>query len=111
MRQMVFEAEKIVANENPENMVKLLGGLLDESWRMKKCLSESISNKLIDEIYDKAKSAGAYGGKLAGAGGGGFLFFLVPADRKTQVKEALGNLLEVQFNFESEGSKIIYAAS
>jgi D-glycero-alpha-D-manno-heptose-7-phosphate kinase len=108
MYQMVFEAEKIISDENTENMVKYLGELLYEGWNLKKCLSGKISNNFIDEIYSKAIEAGAYGGKLAGAGGGGFLFVLIPEGKKQAVRNALGDLLEVKFRFENEGSKIIY---
>ena len=108
MHQMVFEAEKIMASEKSGPMVERLGELLDESWGLKKRLSSRITNSFIDEVYAKAVKAGAYGGKLAGAGGGGFLFFLVPSGKKEEIRKAMGDLLEVRFNFEEEGSKIIY---
>ena len=108
MQRMVFEAEQIISDEQPENMIKCLGELLHESWNLKKCLSSRITNSVIDEVYDKAIKAGAYGGKLAGAGGGGFLFALVPKERQQSVRGALKDLLEVSFKFENEGSKIIY---
>jgi len=108
MHRMVFDAEKIISEESPEDMVRGLGELLDEGWELKKQLSGNISNPFIDDIYEKAKSAGAYGGKLGGAGGGGFFFLLVPEAKRDAVREALKGLLEVKFRFESEGSKIIY---
>lgn len=108
MYQMVFEAEQIISDKKPEDIVGALGALLHESWNLKKRLSNQITNKFIDELYDKAIRAGAYGGKLGGAGGGGFLFLLVPKSREQAVREALKDLLEVNFKFEKEGSKIIY---
>lgn len=108
MHRMVFEAEKIISDENPGDMVRVLGELLHEGWMLKKQLSSKITNDFIDDLYARARSAGAYGGKLAGAGGGGFLFMFVPDERKGAVRKALDGLLEVTFRFEAEGSKIIY---
>jgi len=108
MYQMVFEAEKIISDEKPEDMIKYLGELLHEGWNLKKRLSSKITNDFIDEKYCKAMEAGAYGGKIAGAGGGGFLFMLAPREKQQAVRQALDGLLEVNFKFENEGSKIIY---
>lgn len=108
MRRMVHDAETVISAEEPPGMVRTLGEMLDEGWALKKRLSGRITNDFIDGVYEKAGKAGAYGGKLAGAGGGGFLFLLVPEDRKPAVRSAMGGLLEVKFRFESEGSKIIY---
>lgn len=108
MYRMVFDAEKIISGNKPEEMVKNLGELLNESWNLKKCLSNQITSDLVDDIYNKAMQAGACGGKLAGAGGGGFLFFLAPKDKQEAVRKALDGLLEVNFRFENDGSKIIY---
>lgn len=108
MHGMVHEAEKVISDEDPEGMLRGLGELLDEGWGLKKRLSGGITNPFIDDIYAKAKSAGAYGGKLGGAGGGGFFFLLVPEAKREAVRKALKGLLEVQFRFEAEGSKIIY---
>jgi D-glycero-alpha-D-manno-heptose-7-phosphate kinase len=108
MHQMVFEAEKIISDEEPEEMIKRLGELLRESWELKKCLSSEVSNGLINESYEAALKAGAYGGKISGAGGGGFLTLIVKKDKQRAVREALKNLLEVDFKLEKEGSEIIY---
>lgn len=108
MYQMVFDAEKIIANEPPETMLRKLGELLHEAWRLKKSLSTKISNDHIDQMYARAMAAGAYGGKLAGAGSGGFLFFLVPQEKQAAVRKALKDHLEVNFSFEKEGSRIIH---
>lgn len=108
MYNMVFEAENIISDANPDEMIKELGTLLHQSWLLKKNLSNQISNPMIDDLYDKALKAGAYGGKVAGAGGGGFVFFLVAKDYQDKVRTALSDYLEVNFKFEREGSKIIY---
>lgn len=108
MYQMVFEAEKAISNKSPQEMVRHLGELLHEGWELKKCLSTKITNDAIDDAYKKALDAGAYGGKLAGAGSGGFLFVLAPQDKQPAIRQALDGLLEVKFRFENEGSKIIY---
>jgi len=109
MYDMVYEAEEIISSDDsPENMVKYLGELLHESWNLKKCLSSRITNNFIDEVYSKAMEAGAYGGKLAGAGGGGFLFVLAPQEKQRSIRNALSSLLEVNFKFDNGGSRIIY---
>jgi len=108
MHEMVFDAERIISQEDAPGMVRTLGELLNEGWELKKRLSTKITNDFIDDIYAKARRAGAYGGKLGGAGGGGFLFMLVDRDKQQAVRDALKDLLEVRFRFESEGSKIIY---
>jgi len=84
------------------------GLLLDEAWKRKKLLSNSISSTFLDEIYEKAKSAGAVGGKLLGAGGGGFFVFYVEDKKKDLVRKALIEYNEVFFKFENDGSSIIF---
>ena len=105
---MVFEAEKVISDQPADMMVQSLGEMLHKSWDLKKSLSSRITNAHIDLAYEKAMAAGAYGGKLAGAGGGGFLFFLAPFEKHAAIREALSKMLEVEFSFENEGSKIIY---
>lgn len=83
------------------------GDLLHEGWKIKRRLSTRISNGRIDLLYDRARTAGAVGGKLLGAGGGGFLLFLVRAGRKDAVRSAL-DLQEVSFRFESEGTMLVH---
>jgi len=85
----------------------VLGELLHDGWMLKKQLASSISNDEIDGYYEKALAAGALGGKVSGAGGGGFLLLYCPREKRRQVKESLG-LRELEFTFEPEGSKIIY---
>jgi D-glycero-alpha-D-manno-heptose-7-phosphate kinase len=110
MYRMVFKAEEVITSVSIPETVQELGRLLHQGWMLKKKLSTQISNGLIDQAYDAAMKAGAYGGKLAGAGGGGFLFFLAPKDRHDAIRGALPKLLEVKVGFEAEGSKIIYFA-
>jgi len=84
------------------------GKLLDVQWKVKRSITNKISNKDIDDIYDAGIKAGALGGKLLGAGGGGFMLFYVPKDQQEKVKTALKSKLFVPFRFENTGSKIIY---
>jgi D-glycero-alpha-D-manno-heptose-7-phosphate kinase len=84
------------------------GKLLHESWLLKRSLSERISTSHVDGLYDKALKAGALGGKLLGAGGGGFMLIFVEPDKKAAVRSALGGLLEIPFRFENLGSQIIF---
>ncbi len=108
MYEMVFEAETILSKAPAAEVPELLGRLLHEGWQLKKMLSNKISNPWIDEIYERAIAAGAAGGKLCGAGGGGFLVFLIPTQAIAKVKQALSDLPEVSFHFESHGSTILY---
>jgi len=84
------------------------GCLLHEGWQFKKKLASRISNPTIDEIYDKACCAGALGGKITGAGGGGFLLLYCPVERQQDVRTALAPLQELPFNLEGDGSKVIF---
>lgn len=108
MYRMVYQAEKLITDSSDDALLKDLGSLLQEGWYLKKTLSSRITNTVIDYAYEAAVSAGAYGGKLAGAGGGGFLFFLAPVERHDAIRRSLNGMLEVKFNLETEGSKIIY---
>ncbi|MEM3301688.1 MAG: kinase, partial [Thermoplasmata archaeon] len=85
-----------------------LGYLLHENWMMKKELSNGITNEKIDEWYKRAIDAGAIGGKLMGAGGGGFLLFFISPEKRENLKNALRELPEEQFKFEPFGSRILY---
>ncbi len=108
MHEMVFDAESILSKAEPKEIPYLLGALLHESWTMKKKLSKQITNPFIDEVYAKALSCGATGGKLCGAGGGGFLVFLVPDEAIDKVREGLKELPEVPLQLEPHGSTILY---
>ena len=104
MHAMVDEAIEIISNGNLDNF----GLLLNEAWQKKRSLSKLVSNPQIDEIYTSAISAGALGGKLSGAGGGGFLLLFVPPEKQPDVKQKLSHLLHVPFSFEPNGSQIIF---
>ncbi|MBI2437742.1 MAG: kinase, partial [Lentisphaerae bacterium] len=84
------------------------GRLLHEGWKIKRSLSARISNTCLDEIYAKARSAGALGGKLLGAGGGGFMLFFVPPEKQTHFRQQMAPLLHVPFEFETLGTQIIF---
>ncbi len=105
MCRMVNEAVDIL---NSKTDLIEFGKLLHESWLIKKSLSDKISNSVIDALYAKARRNGAIGGKILGAGGGGFMLLFVSPEKRKQLKQALRNFLEVKFTFESEGSQIIY---
>lgn len=104
MSSMVDEGLKIITNGNLDDF----GLLLDEAWHKKKELSKEVSNKEIDDIYNKAKMNGAIGGKISGAGGGGFMFFYVSEGKEQDLINALSDLTHVPFSFEREGSTIIF---
>ena len=106
MYHLVDDAEKILTDKNVS--LDEFGKLLDYTWQLKRGISSGISTGSIDEQYDRAMKAGALGGKLLGAGGGGFLLFYVPTDKQEAVKEALKGQMYVPFKFENEGTKVIY---
>jgi len=105
MQASVDEALSIL---NSKKDLNDFGYLLNDFWKLKRSLSPLVSNTEIDEIYKKALSAGAIGGKLIGAGGGGFLLLFVPPRNQKKVKEKLRKLVHVPFKFEHEGSQIIF---
>ena len=95
----------ILTNENLD--IIEFGILLDQAWQIKKTLSNKVSNPRIDSIYKKAIQAGAIGGKVLGAGGGGFIMFFAEPNKQESIKKALSSLIYVPVNFEKEGSKIV----
>jgi len=105
MKSLVNDAIKIIGCGSD---IVEFGKLLDYTWKLKRGLSDSISSDYIDEIYTKAKNAGAIGGKLMGAGGGGFMVLFVAPDNQASVREALHDFVYVPFEFEEDGSKIIH---
>lgn len=101
---------RTLKEELQKNNIDAMGKLLHENWMLKKFLASRISNQLIDDIYLKAMSAGATGGKLLGAGGAGFMLFYVPEERQENVRKVLYNLREMEFEIDNSGASIIYAA-
>jgi D-glycero-alpha-D-manno-heptose-7-phosphate kinase len=85
-----------------------IGRLLDKSWNLKKRLSNDVSNNEIDTIYKIAQEAGAIGGKILGAGGGGFILLVAEKENVPHIKKKLSNLVQVPFNIDYEGSKVLY---
>ncbi|MBV5322383.1 MAG: galactokinase [Ilumatobacteraceae bacterium] len=106
MMEIVEDAQRILTSQN--RSIAEFGLLLGEQWRIKRSLTAQISNPEIDAIYDNGMKAGAIGGKLLGAGGGGFVLFLVEPDHQESVRRALSNLLYVPCRFDHLGSQIIY---
>lgn len=104
MYQMVDEAISLL---NTSRFLDF-GKLLHESWQLKRSLSHKISNHHMDDIYNTAIRAGARGGKLLGAGGGGFMLFLVEPEKQAKVRDTLRHLLHVPFEFDDLGSQIIF---
>ena len=105
MQQMVDEAEAIISN--PKRSLEEFGNLLNESWQIKRTLTQNITNNSLDEIYEAGRSAGALGGKLLGAGGGGFMLFFVAPERRKELRMRLKNLLCVPFSFSNRGSHVL----
>ncbi|MFC1724222.1 kinase [candidate division KSB1 bacterium] len=105
LHQMVYEAVDIL---NSRHDIVEFGKLLHEGWMLKRELSDKISNDFIDDIYNAARDAGTIGGKISGAGGGGFMLLFAKPENQTKIKEALKNLLYVPIKFESFGSQIIF---
>ena len=106
MTSLVDVAESVLVDKGAD--LDDFGRLMDESWKLKKSTSGRISTAAIDSVYEKGKAAGALGGKLLGAGGGGFLLFYVPSDRHEAVRAALGDLLYVPFEFENGGTRVVH---
>jgi len=105
MMAMVDEAQTILGT--PERDLADIGRLLHESWLLKRGLADNVSTDTIDSIYQAGRDAGAVGGKLLGAGGGGFVLFYVEPERQQAVREALKPLVEVRFGVDYAGSKIV----
>lgn len=105
MKQLVSEAERILTGKGD---LAEFGRLLDHTWQLKRGITDKISTGSIDALYRSAMEAGALGGKLLGAGGGGFLLFYVEEDRQPAVRAALSSLMEVPFRFENSGTSVLY---
>ena len=106
MLALVDEAEKVLTDRNTS--LNEFGKLLDQTWKLKRGTGAKVSNGSIDELYDIAIKAGALGGKLLGAGGGGFLLFYCEKDMQPALVKALEQLMVVPFNFENEGAQVLY---
>ena len=104
IKQMAYQARTYIETENFD----ALGELMHQSWELKKRLAGTISNGSINDMYEAARGAGAIGGKVAGAGGGGFLLLYVPYQRQGKVRAALSGLQELPFRLEADGTKIIF---
>jgi len=104
MYQMVQQATKLLNG----NHLKEFGRLLDENWKIKRRLSSKVSTSQIDDVYETAQRAGAVGGKVLGAGGGGFVLLFAPPGAQKKIKEKLKKLLLVPFKFENLGTQIIF---
>ena len=105
MHQMAEQAMTIL--QNPSRPIAEIGSLLNESWRLKKELADCVTTGAIDDMYTAAKNAGALGGKLLGAGGGGFMLIFAKPQDHPRIREALSGLIEVSFQIGSPGSRIV----
>ena len=106
MYDLVDEAEQILVNR--ERDLDDFGRLLDLTWKLKRQTGASVSTSGIDSLYEKGMNAGALGGKLLGAGGGGFLIFYVQPEKQIDVRKAMDGLMEIPFKFENGGSRVIH---
>ncbi|MFI3185329.1 MAG: hypothetical protein QX198_05045 [Methylococcaceae bacterium] len=105
MREMVDEGIAILTN--PHVSIDEFGKLLDLSWKYKRSLSDRVSTPEIDQIYDQAMLNGAIGGKILGAGGGGFMLLFAKPEKHAAIREALKGLVHVSFNFDDSGSRVV----
>ena len=106
MYALVDRAEQVLEDKHSD--LDEFGRLLDVTWRLKKQTGKAITTTNIDVLYEKGIEAGALGGKLLGAGGGGFLVFYVPSDKRAEVMEAMKELLYVPFSFEDGGARVVH---
>jgi D-glycero-alpha-D-manno-heptose-7-phosphate kinase len=107
LRAQTGEIYDALTSGTPEGMNRV-GRVLDAGWRHKRSLADKISNSEIDTLYERALDAGATGGKIAGAGGGGFLLLSCPPDRQSAVRQTLSHLKELPFSLERDGTKVIF---
>lgn len=106
MHSLVDEAEHVLTDKYTD--LNEFGRLLDHTWRLKRKTGSAVSTDNIDMLYEKGMSAGALGGKLLGAGGGGFLVFYVEPDKQDMVRKAMSDLMYIPFEFENGGTRIIH---
>ena len=107
MRAQAYELQTLMADPKPD--MRRLGSVLDEGWRLKRGLASSVSNQEIDAWYAAAREAGAMGGKLCGAGGGGFFLFVAEPEDQARVLSALPGLRHVPVSYEAHGSRVLLA--
>jgi D-glycero-alpha-D-manno-heptose-7-phosphate kinase len=105
MREMVDEAISVLADSRVS--IDEFGKLLDQSWKYKRSLSNRVSTFEIDQLYEEAMLAGAIGGKILGAGGGGFMLLFAKPEKHASIRERLRGLVHVSFNFEDSGSRVV----
>jgi D-glycero-alpha-D-manno-heptose-7-phosphate kinase len=109
-RELAEEAVRaFYAEPDPRAVMRRWGDLLDLSWSLKRSLSGAVSSSEIDLIYESARAAGAYGGKIIGAGGGGFLLVMGPPERQAAIDAAVGNLRRFHLRLDPNGSRVVYA--
>lgn len=106
MLTLVDDAEKVLTDKHAD--LDDFGRMLDYTWKLKRQTGSAVSTNSIDELYAKGLKAGALGGKLLGAGGGGFLIFYVQTDRQDSVRWAMQDLMNIPFEFEDSGTRVIY---
>jgi D-glycero-alpha-D-manno-heptose-7-phosphate kinase len=104
----MVEFARQLNTELQKNNVEAFGEIIHENWLLKRSLTPNVSNSVIDRWYERARKAGAVGGKLLGAGSGGFLMFYAPQERHETITRALKDLRLMRFRFEPQGSKIIF---
>ena len=105
MQEQVDAALNLFAAQTID--LKTIGRMLDDAWKLKKSLASSVSNCSIDEAYELAKQNGAWGGKILGAGGGGFLLFLAPPEFHKKIADELKSLSKIDFALENSGSTVL----
>jgi D-glycero-alpha-D-manno-heptose-7-phosphate kinase len=104
IKKLAYEALKYIEAGKFDDF----GRLLDKGWRLKSSLTDKISNQEIDQMYQIGLDAGALGGKITGAGGGGFLLLYCPREKQYNVRSALSSFQELPFHMERDGSKVIF---
>lgn len=111
-RRKVLGAMKEIAHQACDELIRgntdAIGEFLHESWQLKKQMASQVSNSTIDELYEVARQAGAVGGKITGAGGGGFFMVYCPYEKQKALRTSLSKLQELPFRLEADGSKVIF---
>lgn len=102
---LTYEMKNLMEKDDIDS----IGELLDKNWKLKKQLASNISDSEIDHLYNKGIKAGAQGGKLLGAGNGGFLMFLAPQEKHSEITKSMRGLKKISFNFDNTGSKIVFS--